>query len=83
MYSAIPSAHIVTSALKHFGVTQVVISPGSRNAPLIMNIVADESFKAFSVVDERSAAFFAIGRAQATKQAVALLCTSGSALLNY
>lgn len=83
MYSAIPSAHIVTSALKQFGVTQVVISPGSRNAPLIMNIAADESFTAFSVVDERSAAFFALGRAQATKQAVALLCTSGSALLNY
>ena len=83
MYSAIPSAHLVTSALKHFGVTQVVISPGSRNAPLIMNIAADETFKAFSIVDERSAAFFALGRAQATKQAVALVCTSGSALLNY
>ena len=61
----------------------MVISPGSRNAPLILGIAADPDFQAFSVIDERSAAFFALGRAMASKSPVALICTSGSALLNY
>ena len=83
MYSAIPSAFLLTQALKFYGIHQVVISPGSRNAPLILSIAAYSSFQAFSVVDERSAAFFALGRAMASQSPVALLCTSGSALLNY
>ncbi|MFM1807895.1 MAG: hypothetical protein RLZZ242_620 [Bacteroidota bacterium] len=83
MYSAIPSAFLLVQLLKRFGIHQVVISPGSRNAPLIATIAADASFKTFSIVDERSAAFFALGRAQASQVPVALLCTSGSALLNY
>ena len=61
----------------------MVISPGSRNAPLILSIAADPDFQAFSVIDERSAAFYALGRAMASKSPVALICTSGSALLNY
>ena len=83
MYSAIPSAFLLTQALKFYGINQVVISPGSRNAPLILSIAADPDFQAFSVIDERSAAFFALGRAMASKSPVALICTSGSALLNY
>lgn len=68
----------VSKAIKH-----VVISPGSRNAPLTIGFGQHPSIEALSVVDERSAAFFALGIAQQTKQAVALVCTSGSALLNY
>jgi 2-succinyl-5-enolpyruvyl-6-hydroxy-3-cyclohexene-1-carboxylate synthase len=83
MYSAIPSAFLLTRALKFYGINQVVISPGSRNAPLILSIAADPDFQAFSVIDERSAAFYALGRAMASKSPVALICTSGSALLNY
>ncbi|WP_430816078.1 2-succinyl-5-enolpyruvyl-6-hydroxy-3-cyclohexene-1-carboxylic-acid synthase [Carboxylicivirga sp. RSCT41] len=62
---------------------QVVISPGSRNAPLTLTFNAHEEFECFSIVDERSAGFFALGLAQQTGRPVALVCTSGSALLNY
>jgi len=62
---------------------QIVISPGSRNAPLTIGFSENPNFKNFSIVDERSAAFFALGIAQQTKKPVALICTSGSALLNY
>ena len=65
------------------GIEHVVISPGSRNAPLTLGLVNHPDIKAFSIVDERSAAFFALGLAQQTRKTVALLCTSGSALLNY
>jgi len=64
-------------------VDHIVISPGSRNAALITGFVGDDNFKKFSIVDERCAAFFALGIAQQLKQPVVLVCTSGSALLNY
>ncbi|MCT4590091.1 MAG: 2-succinyl-5-enolpyruvyl-6-hydroxy-3-cyclohexene-1-carboxylic-acid synthase [Carboxylicivirga sp.] len=65
------------------GLREVVISPGSRNAPLTLTFNAHDDFECFSVVDERSAGFFALGMAQQTGRPVALVCTSGSALLNY
>jgi 2-succinyl-5-enolpyruvyl-6-hydroxy-3-cyclohexene-1-carboxylate synthase len=65
------------------GIDHIVISPGSRNAPLIIGFTEHPYFKNFSIVDERCAAFFALGLAQQLKQPVALVCTSGSALLNY
>ena len=61
----------------------IVISPGSRNAPLILSFANNPSIKAISIVDERSAAFFALGMAQQTKKPVAIACTSGTAALNY
>lgn len=64
-------------------ISHVVISPGSRNAPLIIGFTEHSYFKDFSIVDERSAAFFAVGMAQQLKRPVVLVCTSGSALLNY
>lgn len=64
-------------------ITHIVISPGSRNAPLTIGFTEDENFNNFSIVDERCAAFFALGMAQQTGKPVALVCTSGSALLNY
>ncbi len=64
-------------------IDHVVISPGSRNAPLIIGFTQQSDFTCFSIVDERCAAFFAIGLAQQLKKPVALVCTSGSALLNY
>ncbi|MBT0608959.1 2-succinyl-5-enolpyruvyl-6-hydroxy-3-cyclohexene-1-carboxylic-acid synthase [Aequorivita echinoideorum] len=65
------------------GITQIIISPGSRNAPLTIGFAENPEFKTYSVVDERCAAFFAIGIAQQTKKPAVLVCTSGSALLNY
>ena len=64
-------------------IENVVISPGSRNAPLIIGFVNHPKINALSIVDERSAAFFALGMAQQLQKPVALLCSSGSALLNY
>ena len=65
------------------GIDHIVISPGSRNAPLIIGFTERPEFNCFSIVDERCAAFFALGLAQQLKKPVALVCTSGSALLNY
>ena len=82
-YSSIPAAQAVVSHCKHSGIRHVVISPGSRNAPLVLGFTNDSFFKCYSVVDERSAAFFALGMAQQLQEPVAAVCTSGSALLNY
>jgi len=65
------------------GIEHIVISPGSRNAPLTIGFGENPAFKCFSIVDERCAAFFALGIAQQIKRPVAVVCTSGSALLNY
>ncbi|MEN8788706.1 MAG: 2-succinyl-5-enolpyruvyl-6-hydroxy-3-cyclohexene-1-carboxylic-acid synthase, partial [Flavobacteriaceae bacterium] len=82
-YSEIPTAQAVIYHCKAKGIDNIVISPGSRNAPLILGFTLDPFFKCYSIVDERSAAFFALGIAQQLKRPVVLLCTSGSALLNY
>lgn len=65
------------------GIRHVVVSPGSRNAPLIELFFRIGNFHLHSIVDERSAAFYGMGIALATHEAVALLCTSGTAVLNY
>ena len=65
------------------GIDHIVISPGSRNAPLTIGFGEHPDFKCFSIVDERCAAFFALGIAQQINRPVAVVCTSGSALLNY
>lgn len=83
MYPKKELAQLVISACQHFHVDTVVISPGSRNAPLTVGFSAHSAIKTLSVVDERCAAFFALGIAQQTQKPVAVLCTSGSALLNY
>lgn len=82
-HSSIPSAQTVVQHCKAKGVRNIVISPGSRNAPLTLGFTEDSYFSCFSIVDERCAAFFALGIAQQLKEPVALVCTSGSALLNY
>ncbi len=65
------------------GLREIVLSPGSRNAPIIISFVQHPDIQAISVVDERSAAFFALGMAQQKQRTVAIACTSGSAVLNY
>lgn len=65
------------------GMKQVVLSPGSRCAPLVIAFNRHPDLECFSIVDERSAAFFALGLAQQSGLPVGLICTSGSAVLNY
>lgn len=73
----------LAGALAAFGVKDVVTSPGSRNAPLLMALDRTKELIVHSVVDERSAAFIAVGIAEISQRPVAVVCTSGSAVLNY
>src|SRR5690606_8027198 len=79
----IPLAQTVIQLCKAKNIKHIIISPGSRNAPLTIGFTNDPFFSCYSIVDERSAAFFALGIAQKLQQPTALVCTSGSALLNY
>ncbi len=83
VYSSIPLAQAVITLCLRKGIDHVVISPGSRNAPLTIGFSHHPEIKAYSIVDERCAAFFALGLSQQLQRPVALCCTSGSALLNY
>ena len=65
------------------GVKDVVISPGSRSTPLALLMAEHPQLKTYINIDERSAAFFALGIAKASRLPVALLCTSGTAAANY
>ncbi|WP_458626351.1 2-succinyl-5-enolpyruvyl-6-hydroxy-3-cyclohexene-1-carboxylic-acid synthase [Winogradskyella sp. PC D3.3] len=82
-YSKIPLSQTVITLCKTHNVKHIVISPGSRNAPLTIGFTHDDFFNCYSIVDERCAAFFALGIAQQLQEPVAVVCTSGSALLNY
>lgn len=77
------SCSIIVELLEKHGVKHAVLSPGSRNAPLIVAVARCDELHKTVVVDERSAAFIALGIASVSGQAVALVCTSGTALLNY
>ena len=71
------------SSLVSSGVKKVVISPGSRSTPLAYALASINEIEVYRQVDERAAAFFALGLAKAKKEPVALLCTSGTAVANY
>ncbi len=64
-------------------IIHIVTSPGSRNAPLLLHLANHKALKLYSHVDERSAGYIALGMAQYLQSTVALVCTSGSAILNY
>ena len=83
LFPEIPLPQTIIHYCEQFEIQHIVISAGSRNAPLTNGFVENNYFKTYSVVDERAAAFFGLGMAQQLQQAVALVCTSGSALLNY
>lgn len=71
------------SLLKQFNISRIVISPGSRHFAFVHSLEADPWFKLYSVVDERSAAFFALGLIQQHREPVAVTCSSGTACMNY
>lgn len=64
------------------GLTHVIICPGSRNAPFSISLFEHPQIKSYSVVDERSAAFIALGMSQQLQKPVVIICTSGTASLN-
>ena len=83
IYSTKEFAQLASFYCKENNIKNIIISPGSRNAPLTINFTNNTFFNCYSIVDERSAAFFALGMAQQTQTPAVLICTSGSALLNY
>lgn len=83
MYTSKRNVLETVALLKAHGISRIIQSPGSRNAPLIQSFISDPFFDCQSIVDERSAAYLALGAAMASGQPAVLCCTSGSALLNY
>lgn len=83
MYSDNKTVQIVIALLKEFGVRHLVLSAGTRNVPFVHSVEKDSSFKCYSIVDERSAAYFALGLALETGEPVLISCTSGTASTNY
>jgi len=83
IYPKIPLAQSIIEICLAKGITNIIISPGSRNAPLTIGFAQNPNFTCYSIADERCAAFFALGIAQQIKKPTAIICTSGSALLNY
>jgi 2-succinyl-5-enolpyruvyl-6-hydroxy-3-cyclohexene-1-carboxylate synthase len=79
-------ARVIVRQIIEAGITDVVISPGSRNAPLSFAFFAASQkglIKIHTRIDERTAAFFALGLAKASGRAVPIVCTSGTAVANY
>lgn len=83
MYSNNPIVLELISLLKQFGIRRIVVSPGGRHVQFVISLERDPYFKLYSVVDERSAAFFALGLIQETGEPVAVACSSGTACMNY
>lgn len=75
--------HSIAITCGLLGIKHVVISPGSRSAPLVLAFAQHKSFVIHTAIDERSAAYMALGMAQQKQRPVILICTSGTAAANY
>lgn len=82
MFSNKENINILTSLLLEYGVSDAVVCPGSRNAPIVHNLSQCQQIRCHPVTDERSAGFYALGIAQATQRPTVVCVTSGTALLN-
>lgn len=83
MYSEKQNVRQLISLLKAHGINKFVVSPGSRHIPIVISLEYDGGFELYSVVDERSASFFALGLIQRFDEPVGVICTSGTASANY
>jgi len=83
MYTSKKSVQILIALMKEHNIRHCVLSSGTRNVPFVYSVENDPFFTCYSVVDERSAAFFALGLAQELNQPVAISCTSSTATTNY
>lgn len=83
MYTELKVYQIIIALLKKYGIKHCVLSAGSRNVPFVHSIEEDPDFHCYSVVDERSAGYFALGLAQELNEPVVISCTSSTATCNY
>lgn len=83
MYTELKSYQIIIALLKEYGIRKCVLSAGSRNVPFVHSVEEDPFFECYSVVDERSAGYFALGLAQESGEPVVISCTSSTATCNY
>lgn len=83
MYTELKTYQIIIALLKKYGIKHCVLSAGSRNVPFVHSIEEDPDFHCYSVVDERSAGYFALGLAQELNEPVVISCTSSTATCNY
>lgn len=83
MYTNIPGVQIIISLLKQHNIRHLVISPGTRNTALVHSVECDDFFKCYSVVDERSAGYFALGLSENLDVPVCVTCTAATATCNY
>ncbi|MDE0470577.1 MAG: thiamine pyrophosphate-binding protein, partial [Ekhidna sp.] len=78
-----PAVFNISQVCHQLGIRHAVLSPGSRNAPLLISFARNAQIEKYIIPDERAAGFIALGIAQKTKRSVVVACTSGTALLNY
>lgn len=83
MYTELKPYQMIIGMLKKYNIRHCVLSAGSRNVPFVHSIEEDSFFKCYSVVDERSAGYFALGLAQELNEPVVISCTSSTATCNY
>lgn len=83
MYTIAKNVQIVIALLKEHGINQLVLNPGGTNAAFVRGVQDDPYFHCYSIVDERSALYFAIGMYLSTGNPVAVCCTSAQATRNY
>lgn len=83
MYTTEKNIQILISLLKQYGIRKVVASPGATNFTLVGSLQNDPFFEMYSCVDERSAAYMAIGMSEEANEPVILSCTGATASRNY
>ena len=83
MYSNMKNVGILIAFLKEYNIKNLVLAPGGSDIPIIHSVEEDPFFECFSVVDERSLVYFAMGLAQEKNMPVACICTSGTAVSNF
>lgn len=83
MYTELIPYQMIIAMLKKYNVKKCVLSAGSRNVPFVHSVEKDDYFQCYSVVDERSAGYFALGISQESNEPVVISCTSSTATCNY
>jgi 2-succinyl-5-enolpyruvyl-6-hydroxy-3-cyclohexene-1-carboxylate synthase len=83
MYTRLKNVQILIALLKKHGIRHIVLSAGQSNYNFVHSVETDDYFNCYSVVDERSAAFFALGLSQELHEPVVINCTASTACSNY